>query len=155
MEVSRIAEAEGPLDMFGVYYWRHCVQLDDGRHGHLWIPLSQDELWDEAYTIIPDDEVLDMEAVEVMLAEPIHEVDSAAFDRVWDVLADQGACDSRGGAEYHRIQDEWATAGFPTPLARFIRQSANYVPGITSPSLDQVTLDRILKGSERDNATGS
>lgn len=37
------------------------------------------------------------------------------LDQAWDWLADQGQCDSRGGAEYHRILGSLLPAGSVRP----------------------------------------
>lgn len=50
------------------------------------------------------------------------------FDYVWDRLADQGKCDSRGGAEYVRVRREWHDAGAPVDLEAFIIRRANLDP---------------------------
>lgn len=51
----------------------------------------------------------------------------AAFLKVWDGLAEQGACDARGGAEQRRVKEEWYAAGKPD-LEPFIRERANIGP---------------------------
>lgn len=55
-------------------------------------------------------------------------MDDSEFDRVWHQLALLGGCDGLGGAEYHRVQQEWVNAGRPSALYRFILDAANRVP---------------------------
>jgi hypothetical protein len=43
--------------------------------------------------------------------------DLETFDREWDELASGGACDSRGGAGYRRVRDEWEASGRTRSLA--------------------------------------
>jgi len=50
------------------------------------------------------------------------------FDREWRRLADRGAVDGFGGAEYRRVKSEWISAGRPPVNAAFIRTAANWVP---------------------------
>jgi hypothetical protein len=51
-----------------------------------------------------------------------------AFDHVWERLAEEGACDALGGAEYRRVYREWTQRRYPRPIAPFIRQRANIGP---------------------------
>jgi hypothetical protein len=59
-----------------------------------------------------------------------------AFDRIWRRLAEAGACDSHGDAEYRRVRSEWQTAGRPTRIEAFVRRQANVGPlPVGRPSL--------------------
>jgi hypothetical protein len=50
------------------------------------------------------------------------------FARDWHRLADSGACDEFGGAEFERCYRFWLAANRPTPIAPFIRRLANAGP---------------------------
>lgn len=50
------------------------------------------------------------------------------WNELWHHLADLGACDGFGGAEYHRITEQWIAAQMPLDMADFIRQRANASP---------------------------
>jgi hypothetical protein len=57
------------------------------------------------------------------------------FDAMWSKLAERGACDDLGGAEYRRVKREWKSRKFARLRARragnleaFIRRRANVVP---------------------------
>jgi hypothetical protein len=47
------------------------------------------------------------------------------FDYAWEGLAEQGACDAKGGCEYRRVRAEWVVAGYPLAIRHFIRERAN------------------------------
>lgn len=47
------------------------------------------------------------------------------FRALWTKLSIEGACDSRGGAEFHRVFGEWIKAGKPSGIVNFIRGRAN------------------------------
>ena len=50
-----------------------------------------------------------------------------AFDRAYQELSEQGACDTPGGMEYARVMQEWLESGKPEVYA-FIRARANVGP---------------------------
>lgn len=47
------------------------------------------------------------------------------FDKAWCHLADLGACDGMGGAEYVRLKAEWEAVGYMLAAAVFIGTGAN------------------------------
>lgn len=49
----------------------------------------------------------------------------AIFDSVWEQMARQGACDSKGGSEYQRVFRTWFAAGCPENIAAYIWVQAN------------------------------
>lgn len=52
------------------------------------------------------------------------------FNAVWDKLAEDSACDGRGGAEYRRVRAEWVAERCPFPISAFIRLNANRPPSL-------------------------
>lgn len=51
------------------------------------------------------------------------------FDQVWDMAAEQGGCDARGGAEYRRVAAIWERGGQRLVTLMFIlRQASNMTP---------------------------
>lgn len=50
------------------------------------------------------------------------------FNRDWEVLESEGACDGLGGCEYRRVFSQWCAAGRPIAIP-FIRTHANEGPG--------------------------
>jgi len=50
------------------------------------------------------------------------------FIDTWTWLANRGACDAVGGAEYHRVYREWCAADKPDNLIAFIGDRANLTP---------------------------
>jgi len=51
------------------------------------------------------------------------------FDYWWMFAAEAGACDGFGGAEYHRVLEEWMKAGRKPAVLRFIIERADAGPG--------------------------
>lgn len=47
------------------------------------------------------------------------------FDHVWVKLAEEGKCDSIGGAEWLRVKGEWKRASEPRDIRGFIENRAN------------------------------
>lgn len=64
------------------------------------------------------------------------------FLQAYEQLAEQGACDTPGGAEYHRVRAEWLALDRPDDVVEFIRLRANRPPaggdsgGVTVEDLD-------------------
>jgi hypothetical protein len=56
------------------------------------------------------------------------------FDKVWDRLALEGTCDSRGGMEYTRVLYEWTAIGRPRPVGPFIAARANIQANGSGPA---------------------
>ena len=50
------------------------------------------------------------------------------FDAAWLALAELGHCDAPGGAEYHRVLEEWENRGHMLACLMFIRWAANSCP---------------------------
>lgn len=58
---------------------------------------------------------------------------NSPFDDVWDLCANEGWADDRGGAEYRRVRGEWDSATPNEILIRFIRIGCNVGPGGYDP----------------------
>lgn len=55
-------------------------------------------------------------------------MDDSPFDSTWRRLAERGACDGWGGAEYRRVKVAWELMGKGHNLEQFIRLLANMLP---------------------------
>lgn len=53
---------------------------------------------------------------------------AGGFDDLWDALAEQGHCDTRGGVEYKRVLAEWREYQGSYSLETFITRQANLGP---------------------------
>jgi len=58
-----------------------------------------------------------------------HAEADAVFDAAWDVCADNGECDQRGGLEYFRCRLAWEKRGRMDAALAWIKSEANKPPG--------------------------
>jgi hypothetical protein len=59
------------------------------------------------------------------MAPPNNDSRRDAFDRIWDVIAEEGGCDARGGSEYQRVLAEWLATDCKGFIWNFITLAAN------------------------------
>lgn len=81
----------------------------------------------EPDSVCPDCRVLACRCLDDEEKEPAMS-DKKTLNDFWDcyeLLAEQGACDAPGGAEYKRVELEWQQAGRPSDIEAFIRSRAN------------------------------
>ena len=70
-------------------------------------------------------------------------MDEEAFFSAYEELAEDGLCDTPGGAEYERILDEWIDLGCPNGIEAFIVSRANAVPKIHNGRESLVAWERL------------
>lgn len=60
------------------------------------------------------------------IAEPDAEAERfGEFCMAWIRLSEVGLCDHLGSAECRRVRQEWAAAGYPPNVTRFIVEASN------------------------------
>lgn len=57
VHIDAIGKPPDLIELDG-WYWRYCVRLSNGRHAHLYMEATHEEIWDLEYVPTLSDEVV-------------------------------------------------------------------------------------------------